>query len=53
MSRNFSFKSAWLCNPFSALPVAGRSWVLQEVLIILGTVGLDKEGGFTGLMPGA
>lgn len=53
MSRNFSFKGAWLCNPFSASPVAGRAPVLQEVLIVLGSVGLDREGGFTGLLPGA
>lgn len=57
MSRNFSFKGAWLCNPFSALPVAGRARVLQDALVVLETVGLDKEGGFTGdlvdLVPGA
>ena len=44
MSSNFSFKGAWLCNPFSAVPMAGRAQVLQEVLIVLGAVGLDKEG---------
>lgn len=41
MSSNFSFKGAWLRNPFSAVPVAGRAQVLQEMLLVLR---LDKEG---------
>lgn len=43
-SSHLPFKGAWLPSPFSAAPAAGRALVLREVLIVLGAVGLGKEG---------
>ena len=48
MSSDFSFKAAWFRNPFGAVPVAGRAQMLQEVLLVLGAAGLEKEVGLQG-----
>lgn len=43
MAGDFSFQAAWSRNPFGAVPVAGRAQMLQEVLLVLGAAGLEKE----------
>lgn len=43
MSSDFSFKAAWFHNPFGAVTVAGRAQMLQEVLVVLGTAGLEER----------